>query len=110
LGSGKNLGPIKDRVVQSDGEDGETETSRPSQEFVRRIIQFVLGIVEGVNVEIELDPVAFLFPARARAHPRGRFDYDIANFKQGSIFRQNDHEQEHEYQHEGKTQTPNIET
>src|SRR6266581_7263867 len=68
LGSGKNLRPIKDRVVQRDGKDGETEPPRPSQEFVRRIIQFVLGIVEGANVEVELDPIAFLFTSRARAH------------------------------------------
>jgi len=43
------------------------------------------------------------------------FDYDSKNFKsrfsQGSIFRQNDHDQEHEYghEHEGKTRMPNIE-
>src|SRR6266536_6552401 len=76
-GSGKNLRPIKDRVVQGDGEDGETEPSRSSQEFVRRIIEFVLGIVEGVNVEIELNPIVLVFlshaRARARAHARCGF-------------------------------------
>jgi hypothetical protein len=41
------------------------------------------------------------------------FDYDSKNFKsrfsQCSKFRQNDHEQEPEYEHEGKTRTGNIE-
>jgi hypothetical protein len=41
-------------------------------------------------------------------------DYDSKNFKspfsQGSKFRQTDHEQEHDYEHEGKTRTPNIQT
>src|SRR5206468_12323399 len=73
LGGGKNLRPIKDRVVQRDGKDGETEPSRSSQEFVRRIIELVLGIVEGVNVEIELDPIVGVFLSHARAHARCGF-------------------------------------
>ena len=40
-------------------------------------------------MEIELDPIAFLFTSRARAHgrgrDRGRLDYDIPRSKQGSI-------------------------
>ena len=39
---------------------------------MRRIIQFVLRIIESVNMEIELDPIASLFSARARAHGGGR--------------------------------------
>src|SRR6266550_5322124 len=72
LGSGKNLRPIKNRVVQGNGEDGETESPRPSQKFVRRIIQFVLRIIEGVDMEIELDPIGSLFSTCARAHGGGR--------------------------------------
>src|SRR4029077_5035274 len=54
--------------------DGKTESPRPSQKFMRRIIQFVLRIIEGVNMEIELDPIAsFLVTSRARAHGGGRF-------------------------------------
>src|SRR5437660_826610 len=37
-----------------------------------RIIQFVLRIIEGVNMEIELDPIASLFSTCARAHGGGR--------------------------------------
>src|SRR5205807_2300191 len=70
LSSGKDLRPIKNRVVQGNGEDGETESPRPSQKFMRRIIQFVLRIIESVNMEIELEPIACLFTSRA--HGRGR--------------------------------------
>src|SRR4030095_2397049 len=57
LGIGENLRPIKDRIVQSNGEDRKAEAACPRQEFVRRIIQFVLRIIEGVNMKIELDPI-----------------------------------------------------
>ena len=43
---------------------------RPSQKFMGRIIQFVLWIIEGVDMEIELDPIASLFSARAHGGSR----------------------------------------
>ena len=89
MGIGKDLRPIKNRVVQGNGEDGETESPRPSQKFVRRIIQFILRIIEGVNMEIELDPIASLFSARDpfRIHGWDQFarNLDIPSLKQISI-------------------------
>src|SRR5205085_12637503 len=43
-----------------------------SEKFVRRIIQFDLRIIEGVDMEIELDPIGSLFSTCARAHGGGR--------------------------------------
>ncbi len=69
-------------------------------------------------MEIELDPIMpSLFPVLVLVLMLmldAGVDYDSKNFKspfsQGSKFRQNDHEQEHDYEHEGKNRTPNIQT
>jgi hypothetical protein len=43
--------------MQGDGERRKTEPPGTSHEFVRRIIQFILRIIERVNMQIELDQV-----------------------------------------------------
>lgn len=63
---GKHFRSIEDLIVQSDGERAETELARPFQKLVRGIIEMVLRIVEGMDMEIELDPI--LFPCLALRH------------------------------------------
>src|SRR5205823_11638856 len=56
--------------MQGDRERRKTEPSGASQKFVRRIIQFILRIVERVNMQIELDPIVFRHPTHIHAHAR----------------------------------------
>jgi hypothetical protein len=44
-------------IMQGNRERRKAEPPRASQEFVRRIIEFILRIVERVNMQIELDQV-----------------------------------------------------
>ena len=54
---GEHVRAIKDLVMQGDGERAETELARTFQKLMRGVIEMILRIVEGVNVEIELNPV-----------------------------------------------------
>src|SRR5207237_550279 len=53
----ENLGAIEDGIVKRDRKDPKAERARPVEQFMRGIIERVLGIVEGMDMEIDLDPV-----------------------------------------------------
>ena len=56
-GVGENFRPIKDVVVQSNGEHTKPELARSFQQLMGGIIDMVLRIIERVNVKIEFDPI-----------------------------------------------------
>ena len=56
-GIGKDFRAIKNRVMQSDREHAEPESGGPLEELMRAVIERILGIIEGVDVEIDFDPV-----------------------------------------------------
>ena len=63
---------IKDSVVQRDRESPKTKCTSAVQQLVRRVIDCVLRIIQGVDMQIDLDPIALihLIHAHARAHAR----------------------------------------
>ena len=56
--------------MQGDGKHAEAQGARPLEQLMRGIIDDILGIIQCVNMEIDLDPIAFLY--RARGHDRAR--------------------------------------
>ena len=61
---GKDFRAIKNGIVQSDGENTKTERPGALEKLMRRIIDDVFRIVEGVNVQIEFDPIALFLISR----------------------------------------------
>jgi len=59
-GISEYLRAIENFLVQSDGERSETEIARPLEQLMRGVIEMILGIVEGVDMEIDLDPIVLL--------------------------------------------------
>ena len=55
----KNFDTIEDRVMQRDGEDAKAKSHGALEQFVRGIIEGVLRVVQGMDMQIELDPFAF---------------------------------------------------
>ena len=58
-GVGENFRSIEDLVMQRNCERAETELAGPLEQLMRGIIEMIFRIVEGVDVEIDLDPVGF---------------------------------------------------
>ena len=56
-GIGENFSAIEDSIVQRDGEHPEAQHASAFEQLMRGVIDFVFRIVEGVNMEIELDPI-----------------------------------------------------
>ena len=56
--------PIEDLVVQGNRERAETELARSLEELMRGVIEMIFRIVERVDMEIDLDPIALRAPAR----------------------------------------------
>ena len=52
----ENFRAVENRIVERDSENAKAKRTRPFKELMRGIIQRVLRIVEGVDVEICLDP------------------------------------------------------
>jgi len=65
----ENFRAIEHRVVQRNGEHTETEQPRTLEQLMRRIIDHVLRIIEGVDVEINFDPVPILTLAHTLSLP-----------------------------------------
>lgn len=59
-GMRKNLFMIKNRVMQGDCQNTKAQRPRALQKLVRRIVDDVLRIIVGVNVEINFDPLALV--------------------------------------------------
>jgi hypothetical protein len=59
-GIGEDLWPVEHFLVQGDGERSETEIARSFEQLMRSVIEMILGIVESVDVEIDLDPIVLL--------------------------------------------------
>ena len=53
---GKNFRAIEDGIMKGNGEDPKTESDSTLQQLMGGIIERVLRIVEGVEVEIKFDP------------------------------------------------------
>ena len=53
----ENFGPIEDGIMQGDGEHVKSQHARAFEQLMRGVIDLVLGIVQGVDVQIEFDPV-----------------------------------------------------
>ena len=58
-GVSENFGPIEDSIVQRDREDAKPEGNRALEQFVRGIVEGVLRVLQGMDMQIELDPFAF---------------------------------------------------
>src|SRR5436853_4895959 len=58
--------------MQGDGKHAKTELPRPLEQLMRRIIDNVLGIIERVDVKIDLDPIFFITRTHALAHSHAR--------------------------------------
>jgi len=59
-GVGEDLRPIEDLIVKGNGERAETELARALEQLMRSVIEMIFGIVERVDVEIDLDPIFLL--------------------------------------------------
>ncbi len=55
----ENFRAIENGIVQGDSENAKAERAGPFKKLMRGVIQNVLRIVEGVDMEIELDPFCF---------------------------------------------------
>ena len=56
-GIGEHFRPIENLVVQGDRERAETELARALEELVGGVIEMILRVVEGVDMQIDLDPI-----------------------------------------------------
>src|SRR5216683_4952750 len=64
-GIGKNFRAIKNGVVQRNCQDSKAKHTCTLEQLMRRIVESVFGIIESMNVQIELDPfVRVLRPRR----------------------------------------------
>src|SRR5438045_5480000 len=66
----EHFGAFEHCVMQRDGENAEAELFRAFEQFVRRIIDHVLRIVECMDVQINFDPVRVTDLAHAHTHTR----------------------------------------
>src|SRR5690242_1175916 len=60
LSGRENLRPIEYRVVQCDRERAEAEARGAFQQLASGIIEPILRVLEGVNVQIEFHPLSLL--------------------------------------------------
>jgi hypothetical protein len=55
--------------VQRDGQDPKPERAGPLEKLVRRVIERIQGIIESVNMQIDLDPVLIRHGRNLRIAP-----------------------------------------
>ena len=72
-GVGENFRPIEDLVVQGNRERAETEIAGSLKQLMGGIIEMIFRIVERVDMEIDLDPIASCASSRSRSLIRGLF-------------------------------------
>src|SRR5205085_12664845 len=53
----KNLRPIEHLVVQGNGKRAKSEIARALEQLMRGVVEMILGVIQGVDVEIDLDPI-----------------------------------------------------
>ena len=54
----KHFRAIENFIVQRDRKHPETEATRPLQQLVRAVVEMVLRVVKGMDMEIDLNPVS----------------------------------------------------